>query len=502
MLLPDYDAGLRSASIIPNAKWRKRGLVAVFFGGSAVWTAWAGPRPLTPTGGPKPVGSKFGKVTGFGPTYGTGTTDRLDGGILPRPVTGWRSIVSHYYANSTGGGALGRIFQDVSGGGLAAGEALWSGGGIAYGLFGSTTYGSWFGGSMATGRWQSGGVTHDQRTVNVVPIMYLDGASVSVTTSLGASGAYQTTPCNMVWGNRPIDSLRNWDGLIGPTLIFDGQLTDADHASLDRDPLQVFTPDEISIWTPFDVGGGSVALSGSAAAQASASGTLSVQVPLAGAATVVATANGALTTQYPLSGAATVQVLASGTLSITVALSGAALANALASGALSTSIALSGSALANVLATGNLLAGGAGALAGNAAAQAAASGALSTAIPLQGAASALSIAAGGLTTAVPLAGVAVAVSHVTGDLTVTVSGLSGAAVAQVLASGALSIQVSMSGAAVAHALAFGNLVDASAIPMIPQSGIARIVDVYTRDWPRHCRALTRDVPVVARHRRF
>lgn len=228
--------------------------------------------------------------------------------------------------------------------------------------------------------------------------------------------------------------------------------------------------------------GGGADLAGNAAAQASASGTLSVQVPLIGAATSVATASGALTTLVPLAGQAAAVSLASGTLSITVALTGSALANALATGALSTSIALSGSALANVLATGNLLAGGAGALAGNAAAQASASGALSTAIPLQGNASALAIAAGGLTTAVPLAGVAVAVSHVTGDLTVTVSGLSGAAVAQVLAAGTLSLQIALSGAAVAHAMASGNLVDGTAA--------ARFVDPrYALRLPRRDYAL-------------
>jgi hypothetical protein len=220
-----------------------------------------------------------------------------------------------------------------------------------------------------------------------------------------------------------------------------------------RDSL--FVPEPRCARSP--AAGGAAALAGSAAAQASASGTITAQVPLVGAATTVVTATGALTTQHKLSGAATVNVSASGSLSITVALTGAALANALASGALSTSIALSGAALANVLATGNLLAGGAGALAGNAAAQASASGALSTSIPLQGNASALAIAAGGLTTAVPLAGVAAAVATATGNLTLTFGGLSGSAVAHALAAGTLSIQVALSGAAVAHALAVGAL---------------------------------------------
>lgn len=251
------------------------------------------------------------------------------------------------------------------------------------------------------------------------------------------------------------------------TRVWNGRLlTEADFKEQFDNPFGIYVPKRKIHW--FGAGGGSVSLTGSAAAQASASGTISVQVPIVGAATVVATASGTLTTQSPLAGSATVVATATGELSVTFALSGAALVNALAAGAISTSVALSGSALANALATGNLLAGGAGALAGNAAAQASASGSLSTAIPLQGAASALAVATGGLTTAFPLVGVAAAVSHVTGDLTVTFGGaLSGNAVAQVLAAGALSIQVALSGSAVAHALATGIL-GSGDIPNTPQ----------------------------------
>lgn len=238
------------SGFVPSRKWLEKGLELVFVGDQMVWSRsqTGGCLTLTKTGTPKTRLTKFGRLPGFGSTYGTGTTDRLDGGILPRPSTGWRSIVAHYWANSTGGGGLGRIFQDVSGGGLAAGEALWTSNGISYGLYGTTTSGSWYAGTLATGRWQSAGVTHDQRTVNLVPVIYLDGTSASVTTSLSASGSYQTTPCNMVWGNRPSDGARVWDGIIGPTLIFDGALTADDHFELDRNPWQVFETDFAELW--------------------------------------------------------------------------------------------------------------------------------------------------------------------------------------------------------------------------------------------------------------
>lgn len=465
MLLPDDSSGLL-ATLTPNAKWRAKGLVAVFLGNKLVWNSRSGAIPLAPTGGPKTTPSKFGLVTGFGSTYGAGTTDHLDGGTLPSPTSGWRSVVAHYYANSTGGSGGGRIWQDTA---AVGNEWLYhvSGAGMYYTRIGVSAAAQWSNGTIATGRWQSTGYTIDMRTLNAAGLGYFDGLSTSCTLVQSAVTGYRAGDTGPIsWGNRATDNARNWDGLIGPVLLFDGFLSAADHATLDKKPLQVFEPDDLAIWLPFSAGG-AAALAGSAAAQASASGALTTQVSIVGAATTVATASGVLTTQVPLAGQAAAVSLASGTLSITVALTGSALANALATGALSTSIALSGSALANALATGNLLAGGAGALAGNAAAQASASGALSTAIPLQGNASALAIAAGGLTTAVPLAGVAVAVETATGNLTLTFGGLSGAAVAQVLAAGTLSLQIALSGSAVAHALATGSL-GTGDMPVTPQ----------------------------------
>lgn len=240
------------SGFVPSKKWLSKGLELVFVGDQMVWSRskTGGCLTLTKTGTPKTQLTKFGRLPGFGSTYGTGTTDRLDGGALPRPASGWRSIISHYYANSTGGGGRGRIFQDLNGGtGFSAGEILYTeNSAIYYGIYASSAYGFWFTTAITTGRWQSVGFTHDQRTINVAPSGYLDGASVGVTIGQTASGTYQTTPCNMVWGNRPSDSARVWDGIIGPTLIFDGALTADDHFELDRNPWQVFETDFAELW--------------------------------------------------------------------------------------------------------------------------------------------------------------------------------------------------------------------------------------------------------------
>jgi hypothetical protein len=220
--------------------WLKKGLVLVFLGGRQVWSKFSPNNILlTATGGPKPNIGPFGSVIGFGTTHGTGTTDRADGGILPRPLSGWRSWVTHYYANSTGGGGFGRICQDTGGGGSVI-EGIICSSGMSFLLFGSGGTGQWATGSLSTGRWQSFGGTHDQRTVNVVPALYLDGASVSVTTVTNASGSYNTTPTNLGWGNRASSGDRGWDGLIGLTLFFDGALNAAEHATLSKNPNQIF----------------------------------------------------------------------------------------------------------------------------------------------------------------------------------------------------------------------------------------------------------------------
>lgn len=324
--------------------WRARGLAMVFAGHQILWSRGQGKLRLAQNGGPKLLPSKFGLVSGFGTTYGSGTTDRLDGGILPRPSTGWRSIVSCYYANGYGGGNLGRIFQDASGTGLQAGEGLYCNNGtingtILYGLYCSTTFGAWYSSAstLVTGRWQSAGVTHDQRTVNNIPIIYLDGASVAVNIYQNASGTYQTAPCNLVWGNRASDGARGWDGLLGPTLIFDGALTDADHLVLSKDPWSVVDTDPMLLLFG-SAAGGTHTLTGANCSQSATSGTGAVTQAhvLTGSATSQSSTSGtgAITQAHVLAGAACSQSETSGTGSVTQAhvLSGANCTQAQTSG--------------------------------------------------------------------------------------------------------------------------------------------------------------------------
>jgi hypothetical protein len=125
-------------------------------------------------------------------------------------------------------------------------------------------------------------------------------------------------------------------------------------------------------------------LTGSAAAVATAWGTLSTAIPLAGAAAGAATASGALTTAIPLAGAAVAAASATGTLAGGgAALSGTATVVASGTASLSTSIRLAASG----------------------AARASGAGVLSTAIALYGAGTVEATGTGSLSVTAPATGI-------------------------------------------------------------------------------------------------
>lgn len=237
-----------------NPYWISRGLDLVFLGDREIWSR-RGKFPFTRSGVPKSVNyPPIGDVVGFGTTYGSGTTDILDGGLLFRPLSGWRSIVSFYMAASSGGASFGRVFQDKNTNGVQAGETLFTRlNKLTYIVNASTHYGAWSSTTdIVTGTWQSGGLLHDQRTVAVTPIFYINGKADSATVVDNASGSYQSDPITLRWGN-DASAFAVWDGYIGTTLIFDGYLTPAEFRILGIDPLAVFTLDSSFLYSLFNV---------------------------------------------------------------------------------------------------------------------------------------------------------------------------------------------------------------------------------------------------------
>lgn len=231
--------------------WLARGLQLVFDGQRVVWNRKSGAlQPRTLGGTPKTRKGPKGLVTGIGATYGTGTTDRIDSGTLDSPKTGMRSVVANLFVNGQGGGNLGRVFQSTSGSGIAnvGDEALYlNGGGLLFARQTSTLTGASYttGTAFPTGRWATYGISFlGDYPTNTLPMVLIDGIFQTSITATQLAGAAFTagTSMAMSWGNRSSDSARGFDGMIGPVLIFDGYLSEAEHRRLAENPWQVFAP--------------------------------------------------------------------------------------------------------------------------------------------------------------------------------------------------------------------------------------------------------------------
>lgn len=232
----------------PSDYWISRGLVYLVESNGVIWTRKGRASRIIGSGGPKLVPTKLGQAMGFGTTYGTGTTDRIDGQLLARSA-GFRSIVSFSYAVSTGGGSFGRISQPS--GTIGAGaddESFYINGTTSKFQYNRVntagTGGVWhIAGAAVTGAWKCYGVTHDQTAVGNTPAMYEDGLLATTTVITASTGAYSVATYTPTFGNRSTDNARGWDGLLGPQIIFDHQyagLTAAEHKWLSEDPARIY----------------------------------------------------------------------------------------------------------------------------------------------------------------------------------------------------------------------------------------------------------------------
>lgn len=266
-------AGVLSAPRL-NPAWVSRGLVLVVRDG--LWVTPAGSRAMSPVNSPGRTVGPQGKTTGYGTTDAGNTTARMTGFRLPASPTGRRSYFGTCRVRSLGGGNLGRIFQDASGTGVSvrAGEhALWMFSSNGYNTpalqvadnlliqntfyVNATTSFQAINGAL----WHSYGFSCDfpgggtpsfsQVRGYVNGIEYVGGGgSVSGSLSAGPWAATGAGFTDMVFGNRPSDSARNFDGQLGILAVFDAQLTAADHQSLHANPAQLLDSGPHTIWTP------------------------------------------------------------------------------------------------------------------------------------------------------------------------------------------------------------------------------------------------------------
>jgi hypothetical protein len=145
--------------------WVKKGLQLVLL--RSGYLTPAGFFRYTVTGSVSKSLTPNGDANGFGTAEAGNTNSYLSGPVLAAPLSGFRSIFTRVYARGTGGGALGRVFQDVSGLGQTAGcDALYmSSGRLSYNAVNSTQGSAAQSAPVASlplNQWVNQSLTHDR----------------------------------------------------------------------------------------------------------------------------------------------------------------------------------------------------------------------------------------------------------------------------------------------------------------------------------------------------
>lgn len=276
--------------------WVGRGLSVVFAGNRVIYNRDSKVSAATLVGGPKLIPARIASgvavTSGFGSTYGTGLTDYISGIALPVTKRDGRSVVAHVYPNTTGGGGLGRVFQDVVGTGQSSGESFYLSTvpGITHAItsVSSTLTSTWTPAfTVPTGRWCTLGISVPYDFSSATTARgFLDGVYKAGASNGAATVALTSNvESNLAFGNRPAapGNERYWDGMIGIVLIFDGVLSDGDHAMLAANPWQVFAPVE-TFWFGQGAASGSTITGAIGTAVASGlTGTVNANRTIAGA---------------------------------------------------------------------------------------------------------------------------------------------------------------------------------------------------------------------------
>jgi Concanavalin A-like lectin/glucanases superfamily len=172
---------------------------------------------------------------GFGTTFGVGSTDEVNTGYTATPAS-TMTFAAWFYRNGAGGGSLGRIF-DQNGATATAlvsvNDNTSSLAGTMAMLYGqSSASAKWHWTTPSSNAWHHIAVTFNAGSSGNVPIVYIDGAAVSITTdqAFTGTGSAQTTGSYYI-GNRA-DGTRNWDGKLSDFAYWNVILTASQVKSL------------------------------------------------------------------------------------------------------------------------------------------------------------------------------------------------------------------------------------------------------------------------------
>lgn len=191
---------------------------------------------------------------GFGPTFGSGTTDHIATPLTSHAVTRTYSMWS--YRRTLGGTGLGRIFDKRSSGAqvelwrvdgtnpaneLYLYERSWSAGLASWGFPVV---------NVSANVWHHLAVSYDGGSSVNAPVMYVDGVAQVLTQAVGSGGTLNTNADPYILGNRANDNARNWDGLNAEWAVWNRILSAAEIATLARGVSPRLFPDSLVEYAP------------------------------------------------------------------------------------------------------------------------------------------------------------------------------------------------------------------------------------------------------------
>lgn len=162
---------------------------------------------------------------GFDTTFGVGSSDSVSCAAFTSPTA--MSFAGWYWRNGVGGLSSGRIF-DKTGSAVAEINLNWrnTSSSIRFGRIFSTTSGGWdttAAAAVAIGAWVHIVITYDGSSTSNNPTIYINGQSVSVTTTTAPVGTVANNSGVLVFGNRSTGSTQ-WDGMLGGQAFWSGCL--------------------------------------------------------------------------------------------------------------------------------------------------------------------------------------------------------------------------------------------------------------------------------------
>lgn len=169
-----------------------------------------------------------------------GTTDLITTTLTAHAVQ--RTYFVRAWQTGLGGGSLGRMFEKRVAGVQV--EVLRTGGAAGAWEYTRTWTGEsrWSFTTPSSGAWHSVVLTYDSGSAANDPVVWLDGASVTVTTvTRGTTAVTDNTDAYVIGGRTPTPS-RTWDGNLAEFAVWDRILSNDERTALDKGFSPLFLP--------------------------------------------------------------------------------------------------------------------------------------------------------------------------------------------------------------------------------------------------------------------